>query len=61
MGLFVGLALARLFLAELLLVRVDAALQAAQLLQDAQTRAEQQLLDADLPPIKLDEAKPDSD
>ena len=38
-----------------------ASVQAAQLLQDAQTRAEQQLLDADLPPIKLDEAKPDSD
>ena len=32
MGLFVGLALARLFLAELLLVCVDAALQAAKLL-----------------------------
>ena len=32
MGLFVGLALARLFLAELLLVGVDAALQAAKLL-----------------------------
>ena len=32
MGLFVGFALALLFLAELLLVRVDAALQAAKLL-----------------------------
>lgn len=32
MGLFVGLALARLFFAELLLVGVDAALQAAKLL-----------------------------
>ncbi len=34
MGLFVGLALALLFLAELLLVGVDAALQAAQLLRE---------------------------
>ena len=30
-----------------------ASVQAAQLLQDAQKRAEQQLLDADLPPIRL--------
>ena len=30
-----------------------ASVQAAQLLQDAQVRAEQQLLDADLPPIRL--------
>ena len=34
-----------------------ASVQAAQLLQDAQVRAEQQLLDADLPPIRLDEEK----
>ena len=30
-----------------------ASVQAVQLLQDAQVRAEQQLLDADLPPIRL--------
>ena len=30
-----------------------ASVQAAQLLQDAQVHAEQQLLDADLPPIRL--------
>ena len=30
-----------------------------QLLQDAQTRAEQQLLAADLPPLRLDETEPD--
>ena len=34
-----------------------ASVQAAQLLQDAQVRAEQQLLDAALPPIRLDEEK----
>ena len=34
-----------------------ASVQAAQLLQDAQVHAEQQLLDADLPPIRLDEEK----
>ncbi len=32
-----------------------ASVQAVQLLQDAQTRAEQQLLAADLPPPRLDE------
>ena len=32
-----------------------ASVQAVQLLQDAQTRAEQQLLAADLPPLRLDE------
>ena len=32
---------------------VRASVQAVQLLQDAQVRAEQQLLDADLPPIRL--------
>ena len=32
-----------------------ASVQAAQLLQDAQQRAEEQLLEADLPPIRLDE------
>ena len=34
-----------------------ASVQAAQLLQDAQVRAEQQLLQADPPPIRLDEEK----
>ena len=34
-----------------------ASVQAAQLLQDAQVHAEQQLQDADLPPIRLDEEK----
>lgn len=34
-----------------------ASVQAAQLLQDAQARAEQQLLQADPPPIRLDEEK----
>ena len=34
-----------------------ASVQAAQLLLDAQARAEQQLLAEDPPPIKLDEAK----
>ena len=38
-----------------------ASVQAAQLLQDAQTRAEQQLLDADLPPFKVEEEQTDSD
>ena len=33
--------------------------QAVQLLQDAQTRAEQPLLAADLPPLRLDETEPD--
>jgi hypothetical protein len=32
-----------------------ASVQAVQLLQDAQTRAEQQLLAADPPPLRLDE------
>ena len=32
-----------------------ASVQAAQLLQDAQKRAEQQLLDADPPPLRLEE------
>ena len=32
-----------------------ASVQAAQLLQDAQQRAEQQLLDADPPPLRLEE------
>ena len=32
-----------------------ASVQAVQLLQDAQVRAEQQLLEADLPPLRLDE------
>ena len=32
-----------------------ASVQAAQLLQDAQQRAEQQLLDADPPPLRLKE------
>ena len=32
-----------------------ASVQAAQLLQDAQKRAEQQLLEADPPPLRLDE------
>ena len=32
-----------------------ASVQAVQLLQDAQARAEQQLLAADLPPLRLDE------
>ena len=36
-----------------------ASVQAVQLLQDAQTRAEQQLLAADLPPLRLDETEPD--
>ena len=35
-----------------------ASAQAAQLLQEAQQRAEEQLLEADLPPIRLDESKP---
>ncbi len=35
-----------------------ASVQAVQLLQDAQTRAEQQLLAADLP-LRLDETEPD--
>ena len=34
-----------------------ASVQAVQLLQDAQTRAEQQLLAADLPPLRLDETE----
>ena len=34
-----------------------ASVQAVQLLQDAQARAEQQLLSADPPPIRLDETK----
>ena len=34
-----------------------ASVQAAQLLQDAQARAEEQLLEADLPPLRLDEEK----
>ena len=33
--------------------------QAARLLQEAQARAEQQLLAADLPPLRLDETEPD--
>ena len=37
-----------------------ASVQAVQLLQDAQTRAEQQqLLAADPPPLRLDETEPD--
>ena len=36
-----------------------ASVQAVQLLQDAQTRAEQQLLAADQPPLRLDETEPD--
>ena len=36
-----------------------ASVQAVQLLQDAQTRAEQQLLAADLPPLRLDETEPE--
>ena len=32
-----------------------ASVQAAQLLQDAQQRAEEQLLEADLPPIRLEQ------
>ena len=32
-----------------------ASVQAVQLLQDAQPRAEQQMLPADLPPLRLDE------
>ena len=34
-----------------------ASVQAAQLLQAAQQQAEKQLLEADLPPIRLDEKK----
>ena len=34
-----------------------ASVQAAQLLQDAQQRAEQQLLDADPPPLRLEPEK----
>ena len=34
-----------------------ASVQAVQLLQDAQTRAEQQLLAADLPPLRLEPEK----
>ena len=36
-----------------------ASVQAVQLLQDAQTRAEQQLLDESPPPLHLDTEKPD--
>ena len=35
-----------------------ASVQAAQLLQDAQARAEEQLLAADPPPLKLGQPKP---
>ena len=34
-----------------------ASVQAAQLLQDAQQRAEEQLLEADLPPIRLEQTE----
>ncbi len=34
-----------------------ASVQAAQLLQDAQQRAEQQLLEADPPPLRLEQAE----
>lgn len=34
-----------------------ASVQAVQLLQDAQTRAEQQLLEADPPPLRLSETE----
>ena len=34
-----------------------ASVQAVQLLQDAQARAEQQLLEADLPPLRLSETE----
>ena len=37
--------------------RFRASVQAAQLLQDAQQRAEQQLLDADPPPLRLEPEK----
>ena len=34
-----------------------ASVQSAQLLQDAQARAEEQLLEADLPPIRLEQVE----
>ena len=38
-----------------------ASVQAAQLLQDAQARAEEQLLEADLPPLRLEPEEKERD